>query len=238
MIGSTTLLVLAALSALAASATDADTGRVTVDGGTLFYDDRGAGPVIVLLHAGGRDHTMWDAQAQSFTRGFRVIRYDLRGHGRSTARMGPFDMVDDLRRVLDHLGVEQARLVGVSMGSGVALDAAFKIPERVDRIALVSFSGSPPGVPVAPGTVDPRTPQGRARLAELAIPVLAVVGERDAQSTHVLADTFAARVPNGEKVVIADAGHLPSVDQPAAFDRQVLRFLRQRRRGGDRGRSP
>lgn len=238
MIGSTTLLVLAALCAPGASTADADTGRVSVNGGDLFYDDRGAGPVIVLLHAGGRDHTMWDAQAQTFTRGFRVIRYDLRGHGRSTARLGPFDLVDDLRRVLDHLGVEHARLVGVSMGSGVALDAAFKMPERVDRIALVSFSGSPPGVPVPPGSVDPRTPEGRARLAELSLPVLVVVGERDAQTTHALADVLATGVQDGEKVVIDDAGHLPSLDQSADFDRQVLRFLRQRRRGGDRGRAP
>lgn len=102
----------------------------------------------------------------------------------------------------------------------------------------MSFSGPPPGVPVAPGSVDPRTPEGRARLAELTLPVLVVVGERDAASTHALADTFAARVPDGEKVVIDDAGHLPNLDQPADFDRQVLRFLRQRRRGADRGRAP
>ena len=238
MISSTTLLLFAVLCAPGAGAADADTGRVAVNGGTLFYEDRGAGPVIVLLHAGGRDHTMWDAQAQTFTRGFRVIRYDLRGHGRSTARMGPFDMVDDLRRVLDHLGVRHVRLVGVSMGSGVALDAAFQMPDRVDRVALVSFSGPPRGVPVAPGSVDPRTPEGRARLAELAMPVLAVVGGRDAPATQALADSIAARVQDGRKVVIEDAGHLPSVDQPADFDRQVLRFLRQRRRGGDRGRAP
>ncbi|HEU4884342.1 MAG TPA: alpha/beta fold hydrolase [Longimicrobium sp.] len=238
MIGATTLLVLAALCAPGAGTIDADTGRVSVDGGTLFYDDRGAGPVIVLMHAGGRDHTMWDAQARTFTRGFRVIRFDLRGHGRSTARLGPFSLVDDLRRVLDHLQVEHARLVGVSMGSGVALDAAFQIPDRVDRIVLVSYAGSPPGVPTAPGSVDPRTPEGQARLAELSIPVLVVVGERDAAATHALADILAGGVQDGEKVVIGDAGHLPSLDQPADFDRQVLRFLRQRRRGDDRGRAP
>ena len=97
---------------------------MAVQGGTLFYDDQGSGPVIVLLHAGGRDHTMWDAQVQTFTRGFRVIRYDLRGHGRSTAPLGPFDMAEDLRRVLDHLNVEHARLVGVSMGAAVFMDDA------------------------------------------------------------------------------------------------------------------
>lgn len=238
MIGSTTLLVLAALWAPAAGTAAADTGRVAVNGGDLFYEDRGAGPVIVLLHAGGSDHTMWDAQARTFTRGFRVIRYDLRGHGRSTARMGPFDTVDDLRRVLDHLGVERARVVGVSMGAGVALNAALQMPDRVDRVALVSISGPPPGVPIAPGGVDLRTPEGRARLAELAMPVLAVVGEGEDPVKHALADTVAARAQNGHRVVIDDAGHLPSVEQPAAFDRQVLRFMRQRRRGGDRGRSP
>lgn len=238
MISPATLLLLAALCAPGASTADADTGRVNVNGGNLFYEDRGDGPVIVLLHAGGRDHTMWDAQARTFTRGFRVIRYDLRGHGRSTARMGPFDTVDDLRRVLDHLGVEHARLVGVSMGAGVALEAALRMPDRVDRVVLVSISGPPPGVTVPPGNVDLRTPEGRARLAELAMPVLAVVGEGDPAEKHAIADSVAARAQDGQKVVIEDAGHLPSVDQPADFDRQVLRFLRQRRRGVDRGRSP
>ena len=238
MITATTLLLLAALSGPGTHPAHADTGRVAVQGGTLFYDDQGAGPVIVLLHAGGRDHTMWNAQVRTFTRGFRVIRYDLRGHGRSTAPMGPFSMVDDLRRVLDHLGVDHARVVGVSMGAGVALDAALQMPVRVDRVALVSMTGPPPGVRLPPGSVDLATPEGRARLAELAMPVLAVVGERDRPAAHAMADTVAARVQDGDKVVIDDAGHLPSLDQPAAFDRQVLRFLRQRRSGGDRGRAP
>src|SRR6185503_16516762 len=85
-----------------------DTGRVAVEGGTLYYETRGSGPAVVLLHGGGLDHTMWDPQVEALARSYRVIRFDARGHGRSTARMPPFSMHEDLRRVLDHLGVERA----------------------------------------------------------------------------------------------------------------------------------
>jgi len=94
-----------------------DTGRVAVEGGTLYYEVRGSGPPLVLLHAGDRDLTMWNPQVRLLTRSFRLIRYDARGHGRSTTPRGAFSTVEDLRLLLDHLGIERASLVGISMGA-------------------------------------------------------------------------------------------------------------------------
>lgn len=206
----------------------ADTGRVTVEGGTLYYESRGSGPPVVLLHGGGLDLSSWDPQVGPLSGTFRVIRYDARGHGRSTAPAGPFSMVEDLRRVLDHLGVRRAHLVGLSMGAGTAFDFAAQHPERVETLTLVSVSGPPPGVPLPPGAPPNLTETaGRERLRDMPMPRLLVLGERDSPSVQAVADSVRAQVPVVEVVRIPGA-HLPNRDAPEAFNRLLLRFLRQR----------
>src|SRR5512141_1593856 len=82
----------------------------------------------------------WDPQVPTFTAaGYRVIRYDLRGYGRSS-RPGaePYSHVTDLRAVLDHLGVREAALVGCSMGGRVAIDATLSDPARVWALVPVA----------------------------------------------------------------------------------------------------
>ena len=204
-----------------------DTGRVAVEGGTLFYEVRGSGPAVVLLHGGGLDRTMWDPQLEPLLRSFRVVRYDARGHGRSSAPMGPYSMVEDFRLVLDHLGVERAHLVGLSMGGGTALDFATAYPARVHTLALVSTSGPPPGAPLPPGTPPPLTEEaGRSRLRALDIPRVLVVGERDSPNVLAVAERVEAEVPEVPVVRIAGGAHLPNQDAPEAFNEALLRFLR------------
>jgi pimeloyl-ACP methyl ester carboxylesterase len=139
-----------------------DTGRVAVNGGTLYYETRGSGPAVVLLHGGGQDFTMWDSQMEPLAGAFRVTRYDARGHGRSTAPIGPYSMADDLRLVLDHIGADRAHLVGFSMGAGVALDFAVTHEARVLTLALISVTGPPPGAPIRPGAPPPADRGSRA----------------------------------------------------------------------------
>ena len=211
-----------------ADALIADTGRVAVEGGTLYYEVRGSGSPVVLLHGGGLDHTMWDPQIGPFTGSFRVIRYDARGHGRSTAPMGPYSMLEDLRLVLDHLNVEWAYLVGLSMGAGVALDFAVAYPERVRKLALVSTSGPPPGVPIAPGAPPPLTEEaGRARLRSLSMPRMLVVGEEDAPDHLAVADAVEVEVPAVRVVRIDGGEHLVNQDAADVFNEALLRFLRE-----------
>jgi pimeloyl-ACP methyl ester carboxylesterase len=209
-----------------APAVSPDTGRVAVEGGALYYESRGSGPAVVLLHGGGLDLSSWDPQVGPLSRAFRVIRYDARGHGRSTRPTGPFSMVEDVRRVLDHLGVQRAHLVGLSMGAGAAFNFAARHPERVETLTLVSTSAPPPGVPRTPGESNLAEAAGRERLREMPMPRLLVLGERDSPAVQAVADSVRAQVPGVEVVRIAGA-HLPNRDAPEAFNLLLLRFLRQ-----------
>src|SRR5687767_12332988 len=88
-------------------------GTLEVPGSTISYEVRGSGPAVVFIHGGGFDRRLWDDQMDAFARHFRVIRYDVRGAGQS----GPSDSVrfghhEDLSRLLSHLGVQRASLVG------------------------------------------------------------------------------------------------------------------------------
>jgi pimeloyl-ACP methyl ester carboxylesterase len=113
-----------------------------VGGKELWYDEAGSGPALVLTHAGVADSTMWDELVPALAERHRVIRYDLPGYGRSKLRPGPWSHVDDLRGLLDRLGVERAALVGLSHGGRVDLEFTLEHPERVEVLVLVA-----PGLP-------------------------------------------------------------------------------------------
>jgi pimeloyl-ACP methyl ester carboxylesterase len=116
----------------------AQTGYAEVDGGRLYYETSGEGPAIVLIHAGFLDSRMWDTQFQLFSENYRVIRYDVRGFGKSDIARAKFSDYKDLREILDHLGVKTASLVGVSNGGRIASDFAVEYPSIVEHLVLVS----------------------------------------------------------------------------------------------------
>lgn len=96
----------------------------TTDGATLYAREWGTGPAIVLIHGWPLDADMWEYQAVPLAeQGFRVITYDRRGFGRSSQPWTGYDydtLTDDLKMVMDTLKVEDATLVGFSMGGGEA----------------------------------------------------------------------------------------------------------------------
>jgi len=109
-----------------------------VPGGRLYTVDEGAGPPIVLLHAGVADLRAWDAMVPPLVAAsYRVIRYDARAYGRSTTEDVEFSSRADLRAVMDALGVERAALVGNSRGGQLAFDFAIESPERVVAVVGV-----------------------------------------------------------------------------------------------------
>ncbi len=108
-----------------------------VPNGTLFYETVGEGSPLVFLHGFSVDHQMWDSQVDFFAQHHQVIRYDLRGFGRSSLPTEPYAHVDDLRALLDHLQLTQATLVGLSRGGSVALDFTLTHPQRVEKLVLV-----------------------------------------------------------------------------------------------------
>jgi len=111
-----------------------------VDGGHLAFEDVGDGPAVVFLHPGLWDMRTWDPQIVPFTdAGFRVIRYDLRGYGRSSRTTPePYSHVADLYSLLDTLDVEQTAFVGCSMGGAVAIDAVLTAPTRAWALVTVA----------------------------------------------------------------------------------------------------
>ncbi|GHG50648.1 MULTISPECIES: alpha/beta fold hydrolase [Amycolatopsis] len=115
-------------------------------GGTAFgYDEAGEGPAVVLLHAALGDRRMWDAQFTALAATHRVIRYDRRGFGETRGETGEHAHYEDLLALLDARGIEQAALVGASMGGACALDAALAAPERITRLVLLGsgLTGQP-----------------------------------------------------------------------------------------------
>ena len=122
----------------APAAASSDTGWVSVPGGRLFYEVAGRGQVLALIHGGFGDRRMWDEQFSVLAEHFRVVRYDHRGFGRSIAPDSAYSPVADLERLLDHLGVERAHLMGNSMGGALALDFALVRPERTRKVIVIA----------------------------------------------------------------------------------------------------
>jgi len=113
-------------------------GHLEVSSARLAYDAAGDGPPLILIHGFTLDRRMWDSQMAALTGVARVIRYDLRGFGGSSL---PDDQryrhTDDLAALMDHLGIEQADLMGLSLGGAVAVDFALAHPARVRSLILL-----------------------------------------------------------------------------------------------------
>jgi 3-oxoadipate enol-lactonase len=116
--------------------------RLAVPGGELAYEVAGPanGPAVVLLHGAFMDKGSWDQEFPVLARDFRVVRYDIRPFGESTRPEKPYSVPDDLLRVIDHLKIDRAFLMGHSFGGALAIDFALLHPDRVAGLILVSAS--------------------------------------------------------------------------------------------------
>ena len=116
---------------------------VEVPGGRLFVVDDGVGRPLVLIHAAIVDLESWDPMVPDLVaRGYRVIRYDMRGFGRTETADVEYNPRADLVAVMDTLAVDRAAVVGNSRGGQTALEAAIEFP---GRLAAVVTLGSSPG---------------------------------------------------------------------------------------------
>ena len=113
-------------------------GLAEVNGTKLYYETAGTGHPLVLLHGGGADRRVWDGNFEDLAKHFRVIRYDLRGAGKSEVPQTKFTNREDLYALLQYLNVDKAYVLGLSRGGGVAFDFAVSHPEMVDALILVS----------------------------------------------------------------------------------------------------
>jgi pimeloyl-ACP methyl ester carboxylesterase/CubicO group peptidase (beta-lactamase class C family) len=114
-----------AREALAGAASNAKQSVVQLSSGArLFVEESGQGQPLVLLHGHSFDRRQWAPQVQALAAHYRVIRYDMRGYGRSSDPVEDqhFMHAEDLRALLDHLGIARAHLVGLSLGGFVVTD--------------------------------------------------------------------------------------------------------------------
>jgi len=114
-----------------------ETGMAEVNGARIYYEVVGEGEPLVLVHAGIADGRMWEGQLTAFADRYLVIRYDMRGFGRTAMVEGPFSHHEDLRGLLDFLDSDRAHIVGCSMGGGAVLDFALEYSDRVGSLVLV-----------------------------------------------------------------------------------------------------
>ena len=108
---------------------------------SIFYEADGEGEPVVLLHGLGSCGADWAPQLPALVRGYRVVRPDLRGHGRSSKPEASYSvpvMAGDVSRLLGQLGLGPAHVVGLSMGGMVAFQLALDAPDRVASLTLVN----------------------------------------------------------------------------------------------------
>ena len=133
------LAVAAALSAAPdakAAEPEVTTGMIAVATPAIYYESAGKGRPVILIHGGQLDRRIWDDQFMVLAREFRVVRYDVRGFGRSPAASAPWSPTGDLAALMDQLGIPKAELVGLSLGGRIAIDFALEHPERVSSLVL------------------------------------------------------------------------------------------------------
>jgi pimeloyl-ACP methyl ester carboxylesterase len=118
---------------------EVESGVARFDQSELYYEVAGEGePTVILIHGGLLDCTMWDDQFELLARNNRVVRYDADAHGKSPL---PPDMYWDhasLGELMNHLGIDRAVLVGLSLGGRIAIDMALEEPDRVEAVVAVS----------------------------------------------------------------------------------------------------
>ncbi|HYL47194.1 MAG TPA: alpha/beta hydrolase [Candidatus Limnocylindrales bacterium] len=126
--------------AQSSGSTDVQSGLAEIDGTKIYYEVAGTGHPLVLIHGGQMDSRMWDDQFHLFSKTYRVVRYDVRGYGKSPASKNIYASEDDLAALLKFLKIDKAHVLGLSLGGRIAIDFALAHPEMTDGI-----------VPVAPG---------------------------------------------------------------------------------------
>src|SRR6185295_1167159 len=95
---------------------------------------------LVLVHAFSLDTRMWDDQVEAFAERYMVVRYDLRGFGRSAPGSERYSHASDLKALLDHLGLDRVALLGLSMGGGAVINFTIAYPEMVRALITVDSS--------------------------------------------------------------------------------------------------
>ena len=220
------------------------------------YREQGEGEPLILLHGNGENGGYFERQFEAFSKDYRVIAPDTRGHGKTPRGDAPFTIrqfADDLRDFLDRLNLGKAHLLGFSDGANIAMIFAMRYPERVDKLILNGGNLNPGGVkrrfqiPIGIGyriakhfaKKDPRA-KARAELLGLMVNDPDIVPDDLAQiqaPTLVIAGTrdmirsshtrlIARKIPNAKQQWIK-GDHFIAARNPDEFNRAVAEFLKK-----------
>jgi pimeloyl-ACP methyl ester carboxylesterase len=115
--------------------------RARINGIEIDYEVSGSGPTLLLSHGYGSTRHMWDEQHRAFADRWRVVSWDMRGHGQSESPADPKQYsaaltVADMRALLQHVGVERAIIGGLSLGGYVSLAFALAYPEMTQALVI------------------------------------------------------------------------------------------------------
>jgi 3-oxoadipate enol-lactonase len=240
-------------------------------------------PVVMLSHSLGSSLGMWYPQVNILESNYRVLRYDIRGHGGSDAPEGPYTLEllgEDVIGLLDALGIDQVHFVGLSMGGMIGQFLALNHFHRLYSLILCDTSSIVPagGQPAIQERIETARSKGMGALAELTMerwftpgflsktppsleiirkqflgtsaegyigcseairklnylerlssikmPTLVIVGEEDPGTPVSAAEAIHERIKNSKLVIIPSARHLSNVEQPEAFNKALLDFLK------------
>ncbi len=263
---------------------------VCINGVEIAYEIDGtldpSRPWVVFIHSLASDLSQWDEQINALADEYRILRYDIRGHGGSSVPAGPYSLeslADELKLLLDELLIAQVHLVGLSLGGMIAQQFALRHPIRLRSLVLASTTSraSPDAVAVwqarlaeverrgmdavvestlerwftpafrqrEPGLckwigrqIQATSAAGYAacahavarvalssRLGVITCPVLVIAASEDRSTPLAQAEEIVRAIPQSRLQVIRDAAHLCQVEQPAAFNAALERFLRENR---------
>lgn len=115
--------------------------RIAVQGISLHYEEFGAGEPLLFIHGLGSSGRDWEMQIPAFARDYRVVAFDLRGHGQSDKPRGPYTMrqfAADTAALIEALGIAPTHVVGISLGGMIALQLALDRPDVVRSLVIVN----------------------------------------------------------------------------------------------------
>ncbi len=115
--------------------------EAAINGTTIYYEEHGQGPPLVMIQGYMGDHSAWFNQVKAFNKYFRVITFDARGLGKSPVSRVPFTIpvqAGDVIGLVDFLKIDRAHIMGISLGGLVAQAIAIEHPERVLKLVLAA----------------------------------------------------------------------------------------------------
>jgi len=113
-------------------------GTIPVGKYGVYYQQKGSGDAVLLIHAGLQNHSMWQKQVEELSKHFKVITIDLPFHGNTTGVDTAILAKDVVKTVLDSLKIEKVSVAGLSMGAAVTQDFIIYYPQRVSKVILMA----------------------------------------------------------------------------------------------------